>query len=69
MLVGVATRQYRRSLEPVGSEIRTRGTSKSAVSRWFVAKTAAQLDAWRSTSLDELDLMVLLTGGVHAGEH
>src|ERR1700730_14736798 len=35
MLVGVATRQYNRSLEPVGVDVRTRGTSKSAVSRRF----------------------------------
>ena len=33
MLVGVATRQYGRSLEPLGPDVRTRGTSKSAVSR------------------------------------
>ena len=39
MLLGVATRQYGRSLEPTGTDIRTRGTSKSAVSRRFVAKT------------------------------
>src|SRR5579864_5885696 len=47
MLVGVATRQYGRSLEPTGADIRTRGTSKSAVSRRFVARTTAQLTAWR----------------------
>jgi putative transposase len=41
MLVGVATRQYGRSLEPTGTDVRTRGTRKSAVSRRFVAKTAA----------------------------
>ena len=69
MLLGVATRQYHRSLEPLGAEVRTRGTSKSAVSRRFVAKTAAQLDAWRSTALDTLDLVALLIDGVHAGEH
>src|SRR6266853_3692605 len=69
MLVGVATRQYARSLEPTGAQIRTRGTSKSAVSRRFVAKTAAQLDAWRSTALDALDLVALLVDGVHIGEH
>jgi putative transposase len=69
MLVGVATRQYGRSLEPVGAEVRVRGTSKSAVSRRFVAKTAAQLDAWRSTALDALDLVALLIDGVHVGEH
>lgn len=69
MLVDVATRQYARSLEPLPATIATRGTSKSAVSRRFVAKTAAQLDAWRSTALDELDLVALLVDGVHIGEH
>ena len=69
MLVGVATRQYARSLEPIGAEIQTRGTSKSAVSRRFVAKTAAQLHAWRATSLDALDLVALLIDGVQVGEH
>jgi putative transposase len=68
-LIGVATRQYGRSLEPTGADVRTRGTSKSAVSRRFVAKTAAQLQAWRSTSLDALDLVALLIDGVHIGEH
>ena len=56
MLVGVATRQYARSLEPVGPEIKSRGTSKSAVSRRFVARTTAQLAAWQSAPLDGLDL-------------
>ena len=69
MLIGVATRQYGRSLEPTGAEIRTRGTSKSAVSRRFVAKTRSQLTAWRSTPLDALDLVALLIDGVHIGEH
>ena len=69
MLVGVATRQYHRSLEPVGAAVQTRGTSKSAVSRRFVAKTAAQLTAWRSTALDALDIVGLLIDGVHIGEH
>ena len=41
MLVGVATRQYARSLEPLGADVESRGTSKSAVSRRFVAKTRA----------------------------
>ena len=56
MLIGVATRQYARSLEPLGADVTTRGTSKSAVSRRFVAQTQAQLDAWRATPLDALDL-------------
>jgi putative transposase len=69
MLVGVATRQYARSLEPLPTTIVCRGTSKSAVSRRFVAKTAAQLAAWRSTALDAFDLVALLIDGVHIGEH
>ena len=69
MLVGVATRQYGRSLEPLGPDVRTRGTSKSAVSRRFVAQTQAQLDAWRATPLADLDLAVLLLDGVHVGHH
>ena len=48
MLIGVVTRQYARSLEPLGADVTTRGTSKSAVSRRFVAQTQAPLDAWRA---------------------
>jgi putative transposase len=69
MLVGVATRQYARSLEPVGPEMTSRGTSKSAVSRRFVARTTAQLAAWQSAPLDSLDLVALLIDGVHLGDH
>jgi transposase-like protein len=69
MLVGVATRRYARSLEPVPATMRSRGTSKSAVSRRFVAKTAAQLAAWQTASLEALDLVGLIVDGVHIGEH
>ena len=69
MLIGVATRQSARNLEPLGANITTRGTSKSAVSRRFVAQTQAQLDAWRATPLDALDLAVLLIDGVQVGGH
>ena len=69
MLVGVATRQYARSLEPLPADVVSRGTSKSSVSRRFVAKTTAQLRAWQSAPLDGLDLVALLLDGVHIGEH
>jgi putative transposase len=69
MLVGVATRQYARSLEPLPMTMESRGTSKSAVSRRFVAKTASQLAAWRATALEAIDLVALLIDGVHIGEH
>src|SRR2546422_3558136 len=63
MLVGVATRQYARSLEPLGPEVESRGISKSAVSRRFVAKTTAQLAAWQRAPLDALDVVALLIDG------
>ena len=69
LLVGVSTRGYARSLEPLPADIPSRSVSKSAVSRRFVAKTAAQLAAWQATPLDELDLVGLLLDGVHIGEH
>ena len=49
--------------------VTTRGTSTRAVSRRFVAQTQAQLDAWRATPLDALDLVGLLIDGVHVGGH
>ena len=67
--LGVATRQYARSLEPIGADIESRGTSKSAVSRRFVAKTRAQLETWQAAPLDGLDLVGLLLDGIHVGEH
>jgi hypothetical protein len=69
MLVGVATRQYARSLEPLTADIESRGTSKSAVSRRFVAKTRAQLETWQAAPLETLNLVALLLDGVHVGEH
>jgi transposase-like protein len=69
MLVGVATRQYARSLEPITADIESRGTSKSAVSRRFVARTRAQLETWQAAPLEDLDLVGLLLDGVHVGEH
>ena len=68
-LVGVAPRQYARRLEPVPAPVVSRGTSKRAVRRRFVATTRAQLDAWPSQPLDGLDLVGLVLEGVHVGEH
>ena len=67
--MGVSTRGYARSLEPLPADVPSRSVSKSAVSRRFVAKTAAQLAAWQATPLDDLDLVGLLLDGVHIGEH
>ena len=34
-----------------------------------MAQTQAQLDAWRATPLDDLELVALLIDGVHVGGH
>ena len=69
MLLGVATRRYARSLEPLPSDVRSRGTSKSSVSRRFVARTTAQVRAWQTASLEALDLVAIFIDGVVFAEH
>ena len=69
MLIGVSTRKYQRSLEPVSEDVRTRGTSKSAVSRRFVATTKAEMDKWLRRDVSTLDIAVLMLDGVHVAEH
>jgi transposase-like protein len=69
LLLGVSTRRYARSLDPLPTGVVSRGVSKSAVSRRFVAKTAAQLAAWQATPLEPLDLVGLVLDGVHIREH
>ena len=69
MLVGVSTRRYERSLEAVSPEVATRGTSKSAVSRRFVAATEREMGTWLGRDLGVLDLVVLMLDGIHIAEH
>ena len=69
MLVGVSTRRYARSLEPLPDDLVARGTSRSAVSRRFVAATAAQMAEWLGRDLGAVDLVVLMIDGVVIDEH
>ena len=54
MLVGVATRPYARSLDPLPSTTVSRGTNKSTSAAG--SSRRPQLTAWRSTALDAIDL-------------
>src|SRR5438105_15381158 len=65
MLAGVSTRRYRRTQEPVGAEVEhtARSTSKSAVSRGFVARTGETLADLLSRRLDDVRLAVLMLDG------
>ena len=67
MVIGVSTRKYERSLEPI--DVKTRGVSKSAVSRRFVAMTQSKLDEMLNTDLSKFDLAVLMIDGIHIGDH
>jgi putative transposase len=71
MLAGLSTRRYPVGLEPVGTrtEQSARSTSKSAVSRRFVAATETALAELLAADLSGLDLVALMVDGVHFGEH
>jgi transposase-like protein len=71
MLAGLSTRRYPVGLEPVGTRVETsaRSTSKSAVSRRFVAATETALAELLAADLSGLDPVALMIDGVHFGEH
>jgi len=71
MLAGLSTRHYPAGLEPVGQRVEgaARSTSKSAVSRRFVAATETALGELLSADLSGLDLVALMVDGVHFGDH
>jgi len=71
MLAGLSSRRYPHGLEPAGQAVEqaATATSKSAVSRRFVAATETALADLMSKRLDGLDLVALMVDGVHFGEH
>ena len=70
MLAGLSTRRYPVGLEPVGGQVdeKSSATSKSAVSRRFVAMTETALAELLSQDLSGLDLVALMIDGVHFAE-
>lgn len=69
LAAGVSMRRYERGLDPVPSAVRESATSKSAVSRRFVALTEAKLAAWFSAPLGEIDLRVVMIDGIAFRKH
>jgi putative transposase len=71
MLAGLSSRRYPAGLEPAGQAVEeaAAGTSKSAVSRRFVAATETALAELMTRRLDDLDLVAFMVDGVHFGEH
>jgi transposase-like protein len=66
MLAGVSTRRYRRTQEPVGTEVEqaARSTSKSSVSRTFIERTRGALSELMSRRLDDVRLAVMMIDGL-----
>jgi putative transposase len=71
MLAKLSTRRYQAGLEPVGSRVEqdATGTSKSAVSRRFVAATERALAELLAADLSGLDLVALMVDGIRVAEH
>jgi transposase-like protein len=69
MVLGVSTRRYARSLEPLPPTARVRGISKSAVSERFVYGTERKLAKVMSRELGKFSFTALFIDGVHFGEH
>ena len=71
MLAGLSSRRYGVGLEPVGERVEAKAvsTSKSAVSRKFVAMTETALAELLAADLSTLDLVAIMVDGVHFGEH
>jgi len=71
MLAGLSTRRYGDALEPVGADVEARatGTSRSALSRRFVAATSRRLGELLSRPLGEQRFLVVYLDGFHMGGH
>ena len=71
MLAKLSCRRYPAGLEPVGIGVASTasGTSRSAISRRFVARTEHALAELLAQDLTGLDLVALLVDGIRVAEH
>jgi hypothetical protein len=72
MLIGVATRKSARSVRLPDGDLAgqaRRATTKSSVSRRFVALSTAKLKEWLAADLSTLDLLVIQIDGLRVGDH
>lgn len=66
---GVSTRKYHRTLDPLPAHITERASSKSAVSRRFVALSTQKLREFLARPLGELDIRVVFIDGKVFKDH
>ncbi|MCC7538793.1 MAG: IS256 family transposase [Deltaproteobacteria bacterium] len=69
IVLGVSTRGYERSLQPLDEEIDTRGASKSAASRALIESTTTKLAAFVERRLDDVELVAMFIDGIEVAKH
>jgi putative transposase len=71
MLAKLSTRRYPAGLEPVGTGVASTasGTSKSAISRRFIARTEHALAELLAQDLSGLELVALMVDGIRVADH
>ena len=71
MMAKLSTRRYSAGLEPVGAAVeqRANSTSKSSISRRFVARTETALAELMAADLSGHDIVALMIDGVHFAGH
>jgi transposase-like protein len=69
MILGVSTRNFSRSLEPLPEVAEEKAVRRSSVSRRFIARTQAQLENFLSRPLGDQDFPVLMLDGKGFGDH
>ena len=68
MLINVSTRKFGRAVRLPGGDVPApmgAGVTKSAVSRRFVALSAAHMKEWMAADLSKMDLLVIQIDGIH----
>ncbi len=69
LAAGVSTRRYSRTLEALPPGKMQLATSKSVVSRRFVALTEKQLAEWLAQPLEDLNLVLVMIDGIVFRDH
>ena len=69
LILGVSTRNFSRSLEPLPEAAEEKAIRRNSVSRRFIARTQAQLENFLSCPLGDRDFPILMLDGKGFGEH
>jgi len=66
---GISSRKNARSLDSLPDGMQERSTSKSSVSRRYVAMTTKQMTSWLTTPLGDRHFPIVMIDGIHMGDH